>query len=57
MTTTCYAVFLPVEGADLFTVVLLPQKEGRFPVVLMRSPYVDEMETMEEQEIFRRTLD
>ena len=57
MFTTCYTVFLPVEGANLFTVILLPQKEGRFPVVLMRSPYVDEMETMEEQEILRRTLD
>lgn len=40
-----------VSGADvsLFTVTLLPG-EGRCPVLLIRDPYVDETETMTEEE-------
>ena len=46
-----YYQYLPVEGAELFTVVLLPAREGRFPVVLMRSPYVDHHEEKTEEEL------
>ncbi len=36
----CYYKYLPLNGEELFTVVLLPAKEGKFPVVVCRSPYV-----------------
>ena len=42
--STAYSVYIPVDGAELFTLVCLPEKEGRFPTVVMRSPYVDESE-------------
>ena len=46
-----YHEYLPVDGAELFTVVCLPEAEGTFPIVIYRSPYVDQMEEMSEQEI------
>lgn len=46
--------YLPVEGASLFTAVFLPEKDGKFPIVLMRSPYVDEVENLPEEEILIR---
>ena len=44
MVGSAQAYLLPVEGAELFTVVLLPETEGKFPVVLYRSPYVDALQ-------------
>lgn len=35
--------YLEVRGAELFTVVCLPQENGAFPTVIMRLPYVDAM--------------
>ena len=35
-----YYQYLKLNGEDLFTVVMLPEKEGKFPVVICRSPYV-----------------
>ena len=46
-------VYLAVEGAELFTAVLLPTEGEKFPTVLMRSPYVDRMQERDEQEICR----
>ena len=45
-----YSEYLEFNGASLFTVVCLPA-EGRFPTVIMRSPYVDAEEFMSEDEI------
>lgn len=56
MNTNCYAVYLPVEDASLFTAVLLPEKEGHFPIVLMRNPYVGETEGMSDQEVIEFLL-
>ena len=35
-----YYEYLKVGGERLFTVVALPKKEGKFPTVVCRSPYV-----------------
>lgn len=37
-----YHTSIRSEDVELFTVVCLPEKEGRFPTVLCRSPYVDD---------------
>ena len=33
--------YIPSGDAALFTAAVLPKKTGRFPVVVMRSPYVE----------------
>ena len=42
------------ETADLFTAVCLPDREGQFPVVIYRSPYVDALEATDEETIVRQ---
>lgn len=44
-------LYLKQSKEDFFTVVLLPQREGRFPTVVCRSPYVKKTEDMRESEI------
>ena len=46
-----YALMLPVRGAEIYTIVLLPEKEGKFPTVLKRSPYVDAWQDKSDEEI------
>ena len=46
-----YYKYLESENIKLFTVILLPEKEGKFPVVVNRSPYVDSYEQMDEDDI------
>ena len=46
-----YYAYLPVEGDSLFTVVLLPEENGQFPVVVCRSPYVGRYVSMAESEV------
>ena len=43
--------YIKSEGIKLFTVVLLPDSTGKFPVVIIRSPYVDIYENEEEENI------
>lgn len=43
--------YIKSEGIKLFTVVLLPDSIGKFPVVIIRSPYVDRYENEEEENI------
>jgi len=43
--------YITVNGAELFTLILTPEKCGRFPTVIMRSPYVDTYENMTEEEV------
>ncbi len=43
--------YIPVEGASLFTMVMLPKAEGKFPTVIQRSPYVDAAERQPESEV------
>lgn len=46
MCTNAYYEYLPVEGADLFTVVCLPDKCGKYPTVIFRNPYYDRAPAM-----------
>ena len=55
MTSACY--YVAVEGATLFTAVLLPSEQGTYPTVLMRSPYVDKMQELSEEEICAQLLE
>ncbi len=43
--------YLTVNGTSLFTAVLLPAKEGRYPTVIRRDPYVDRFENLPEEDI------
>lgn len=49
-----YCTFVESEGERLFTVVSLPDKEGTFPIVLARSPYVDDTVNMSKEEVCER---
>ena len=40
--------YLESGDAKIFTMYLLPDEKGKFPVILMRSPYVDSEETQDE---------
>jgi len=55
MSYTSYHLYLPADdSAPLFTVISLPHKGERFPTVIFRSPYVDAMQEMDEEEICRQ---
>ncbi len=43
--------YLKVENAELFTLVSIPNEQGKFPTFIMRSPYMDKYENVEENEI------
>ena len=43
--------YIDCSGAKLFTVVLLPDSTGKFPVIIVRSPYVDSYENESEENI------
>lgn len=43
--------YLEINDAELFTVICLPEESGKFPTVIMRNPYVDDAQNMDEQEI------
>lgn len=49
-----YYAYVPSEDIDLFTIICLPHKDGKFPTVLYRSPYVDFAEDLDETELCRR---
>lgn len=43
--------YLEINDAKLFTVICLPEEFGKFPTVIMRSPYVDAQENISEEKI------
>jgi len=43
-----YCEYVSSEGIKLFTAVLLPQGKGKFPCVVVRTPYVDWLEEKSE---------
>ncbi len=53
---TCYYKYLPVDGAEIFTFVGLPEKNGKFPTAIFRSPYEDFDEEMGEAELCEKYL-
>ena len=42
------------NGANFFTLVSKPQKEGRFPIVITRSPYVSGLKDKTEEELLEQ---
>jgi len=55
-TGNCFYEYLEINGANLFTVVCLPQGDEAVPTVILRNPYVDEEEHMDEEEISRKKM-
>ena len=49
MNEDAYYQRLEINGNQLFTIVLLPHKGGKFPVVILRSPYVQNAATEPEE--------
>ncbi len=41
--------YIESNGAKLFTIILLPKAEGKFPAVVLRSPYVSDKKTPQEE--------
>ncbi len=46
-----YSLYLGNEGVKLYTTVLAPSKEGKFPIVIKRSPYVTNTIEIAEEEL------
>lgn len=51
MASTTYTTYVETDGVRLFTAVSLPDAHGTFPIVLARSPYVDDMTDKSEEEL------
>ena len=43
--------YIYFKQAELFTMYLLPNEKGKFPVVIIRTPYVDKYENWEEADV------
>lgn len=43
--------YIGIKGVKLFTIVLLPKSDGKFPVVVFRNPYVDKYKDWDEDDI------
>ena len=50
------AEYLELENARFFTVILLPEKSGKFPTVIFRSPYVQSEATIPDDELTKKYL-
>lgn len=48
--------YIAINDVELFTVCCLPEKDGKFPTVIFRSPHVDAFEFADEQEICNNYL-
>ncbi len=57
MSHEAFCCYVSCSGAELFTVICLPEKGGKFPTVLYRTPYVDREEELPEQELCAKKLD
>ncbi|MCQ2432916.1 MAG: hypothetical protein MJ175_09980 [Clostridia bacterium] len=47
----CKSIYLENDSAELFTLILLPDENGKYPTVIRRSPYVDTDENKTEEEL------
>ena len=43
--------YLESQETKLFTVVLLPESTGKFPIIIVRTPYVGQFENEKEENI------
>ncbi len=48
-----YCKYIDFNGTEFFTIVSLPNKEGKYPVVIFRDPYVDGAENMTEDALLQ----
>ena len=48
--------YISSGGAALFTMTMLPEKTGKFPVIIMRSPYVDAFGQQAEEAVLQSYL-
>ncbi len=46
-----YYKYIPINGNELFTMALLPEKDKKFPVVICRSPYVSDAADKSEEDV------
>ena len=44
------------EGVALFTIVVKPAAEGKFPTIIMRNPYVDAAASKSDEELAREKI-
>ena len=56
MNNYAYYKYLKFDGENFFTAVLLPQKNGKFPTVISRSPYVGNTVLESEDDILKNYL-
>lgn len=56
MAHCCKYYYVQADGAELFTTVCLPEENGKFPTIVMRSPYVDMYENVSYEEICENRL-
>ena len=56
MEHVAYHKYIISEGVSLFTVIMLPHKDGKFPTVVVRTPYVDWLEEKSEEFIVNLCL-
>ena len=49
--------YMESDGTKLFTAVLLPEKKGKFPTVIVRTPYVDRYENDSEEDVLKAYLE
>ncbi len=49
MEHVAYHKYIISEGVSLFTVIMLPRRNGKFPTVIVRTPYVDWLEMKTEE--------
>lgn len=50
MSEKCYAAYVASEDETLYTAVMLPDGSGTFPVIIQRNPYVENTESMTDEE-------
>ena len=51
MSPYAYSEYLTSDNALLYTQIVLPEKGGKFPTVIMRTPYVDQTESTPDEEL------
>ena len=56
MSSISYSKYLSSDDIDLFTVVCLPDNDGKYPTVIIRTPYVDESELLADDVVCEKKL-
>ncbi len=51
-----YTIYIGNDGNKLFTAVMCPKKEGKFPTVIKRNPYVSDTVALSDEAILERYM-